>query len=323
MIKTRLTERLGLLHPVISAPMAAAAGGKLAAAVSGAGGLGFIGGGFGNAEWLETEFAKAGNQKIGCGMITWSLDEKPELLELILDHAPKAVFLSFGNPEPYAKAIHNSGALLICQIQTLRDAKHAIAIGADIIVAQGAEAGGHGESRATLTLVPEVADYMATNAPETMLCAAGGIADGRGLAAALMMGADGVLVGSRFWASSEAMVHKKMHQAAIDASGDETIRSQVMDVSRGLNWPSRYDCRVLKNGITDRWHDDLDGLRDAMETEGPRWIKAWGRGDPDASNTFVGEAAGMIRSIKPAAEILTEMVNEATTLLRGAKNYMV
>lgn len=180
MLRTRLTERLKLAHPVISAPMGFAAGGKLAAAVSAAGGLGLIGGGYGNEQWLRQQLAVAGNQSIGCGFITWALHRQPHLLDLALEHAPRAMFLSFGDPQPFAGRIAKAGVLLICQIQTLADARRAIDVGADIVVAQGAEAGGHGDKRATLTLVPEVADLLSARAPDTLLCAAGGIADGRG-----------------------------------------------------------------------------------------------------------------------------------------------
>lgn len=219
---TRLTERLGIKHPIISAPMAFAAGGQLAAAVSGAGGLGLIGGGYGDANWLEAEFQAAGNQQVGCGFITWSLRKQPALLELAISHKPRAIFLSFDEPEPFAARIKQAGILLICQIQTRRDAERAVDCGADVIVAQGAEAGGHGERRATFTLVPEVADLIAARSPNTLLCAAGGIGDGRGLAAALMLGADGVLVGSRLWASKEANVSSHMHRVALAATGDDT-----------------------------------------------------------------------------------------------------
>jgi nitronate monooxygenase len=129
------------------------------------------------------------------------------LLDLVLNHAPAAVMLSFGSPKPFASRIKDAGAKLICQIQCLEHAREAVLAGADVIVAQGAEAGGHGLNRATLTLVPEIASYRATAAPTTVLVAAGGIADGRGLAAALMLGAEGVLIGSRFWASTEALVN--------------------------------------------------------------------------------------------------------------------
>ena len=209
MLKTRLTQCLEINHPIIQAPMAFAAGGQLASAVSAAGGLGMIGGAYGDNNWLETEFQNAGNQSIGCGFITWSLDQQPHLLDQVIEHKPKALMLSFGNPAAYIEKIKSHGIKAICQVQTMKDAANAIDLGADIIIAQGSEAGGHGESRGTLNFVPEVADYIAAKSPDTLLCAAGGIGDGRGLAAALMLGADGVLVGSRFWASEEAIVAPK------------------------------------------------------------------------------------------------------------------
>jgi nitronate monooxygenase len=315
-IKTRLTEKLGVNHPVIQAPMAVAAGGRLAAAVSNAGGLGLIGGGYGDEEWIAEQFSLAGQQRVGCGLITWSLQEKPHLLQFVLARDPVAVFLSFGDPAPFASDVKAANVLLICQVQTLRDAKHAIDAGADIIVAQGAEAGGHGEKRATFTIVPEVADYIACSSTDTLLCAAGGVADGRGLAAALMLGADGVVIGSRFWASKEALVHPNMLQAAVDSTGDETIRSRVMDVARNLAWPKRYTARVLGNAFTERWHDDIEGLIAAAEEEARKWSIAWIDGDVATANTFVGEATGLIDSIRPAAEILESIVSEAEARLR-------
>ncbi len=319
-MKTRLTEKFDLKHPVISAPMAFAAGGRLAAAVTSAGGLGMIGGAYGDPDWLEQEFANAGNARVGCGLITWKMAAKmaggPEILDRVLDHAPAAMFLSFGNPAPYAAQIAEAGVPLICQVQSLRDAKAAADCGAEVIVAQGAEAGGHGEKRATMTLVPEVADWLSAHAPDVLLLAAGGIADGRGLAAALMLGADGVLMGSRFWASAEANVSSAMVDEAIAATGDQTVRSTVMDVARGLNWPQRYTARVLKNAFTERWHGDVPGLMADAEAQAARWVEGWAAGDPERANTFVGEAAGLIHDRPPAADILNAVVAEAEGLLR-------
>lgn len=318
-LTTRLTRRLDLEHPIISAPMAFAAGGKLAAAVSAAGGLGLIGGGYGDAAWLEEQFKDAGNQTVGCGFITWSLRKQPHLLDLVLAHKPKAVFLSFGDPEPFAGRIRNSGAVLVCQIQTRRDAEHALACGAEVIVAQGAEAGGHGEARSTFTLVPEVADLIATGFPDALLCAAGGVGDGRGLAAALMLGADGVLVGSRLWASKEANVSARMHDAALAATGDDTIRSQVMDLARKLDWPSRFTARVLKNHFIERWHGREVDLMAVAGEEASKYRAAWADGDPDGSNTFVGEIVGLIHSIEPAGEIVKRMVRQAEYSIQNAR----
>jgi nitronate monooxygenase len=306
---------MGLRHPIISAPMAFAAGGRLAAAVSAAGGLGLIGGGYGNADWITEEFRAAGNQPVGCGFITWSLAKQPELLDIVLANKPKAIILSFGNPEPFAKRIKDHGAALICQVQTRRDAQHAMACGADIVVAQGSEAGGHGQSRGTLSLVTEIADLIAKEHPETILCAAGGIGDGRGVAAALMLGADGVMVGSRLWASKEANVSQGMHEAALNSTGDDTIRSQTMDLARKLDWPSRYSARVLQNEFIRRWHGREAELAAVADEEAAKYRAAWAAGDPEKSNTFVGEVVGIIRSIEPVAEIIDRMMREAEELL--------
>ncbi len=317
MLCTRLTERFDLRHPVLSAPMAKAAGGRLAAAVTRAGGLGFIGGSYCDADWVSEQFAEAGNEAVGCGFITWVLAETPGLLGAVLARHPRALFLSFGNPAPFVDEIAAAGVPLICQVQTLRDAQNAADLGAAVIVAQGGEAGGHGERRATMTLVPEIADWLARVHPQVLLVAAGGVGDGRGLAAALMLGADGVLVGSRLWASEEALVPPAMHDAAIRATGDDTVQSKVMDVARRFNWPKRYACRVLKNAFTERWHDDLDGLIAAAEVEAPRWAAAFEAGDPEGSNTFVGEVTGLIDAVRPAGEIIENMVVAAERLLDG------
>jgi len=317
-MKTKLTEKFDLKYPIIQAPMAFAAGGKLASAVTAAGGLGLIGGGYGDEAWLKTQIEAAGNQAVGCGFITWALKEKPHVLDMVLDHDPAAVFLSFDDPEPLNVAIKAAHVPFICQIQTLRDAKRAIDLGADVIVAQGSEAGGHGEKRGTFTLVPEVADYIAGHAPDVVLCAAGGIADGRGLAASLALGADGVLIGSRFWATHEALVHADMLNAAINADGDDTIRSKVVDVARGLPWPDRYDARILQNAFVDKWHNNLAGLKQSPEAS-EAWAKGWAAGDPKAANTFVGEAAGLIQNVKPAADIIDGIMRQADTVL--AKRY--
>ncbi|WP_104017890.1 NAD(P)H-dependent flavin oxidoreductase [Roseovarius nitratireducens] len=319
-MRTRLTDAFDLEHPIVSAPMAMAAGGRLAAAVSHAGGLGLIGGGYGDAGWIEGAFAEAGNARVGCGFITWKMAENPAVLGQVLARDPAALCLSFGDPAPFAPRIHDAGVPLICQVQTLRDAQRAAECGARVIVAQGSEAGGHGERRGTITLVPEVADWLAGHAPDVLLLAAGGIADGRGLAAALMLGADGVLIGSRLWAAREAQVSDAMTDAAIAATGDETIRSTVMDAARGLRWPARYTARVLRNPVTERWHDDPEGLR-ADGAAQAEWVAGWAEGDPARANTFVGEAAGLIHDRPPVADIITRMTAEAEALLRqGATN---
>jgi nitronate monooxygenase len=316
MLRTRLTQAFKLDHPLISAPMGFVSGGRLAAAVSAAGGLGLIGGGYGDEHWLREQFAEAGNQHVGCGFITWSLHKQPHLLDIALDHAPGAMFLSFGNPERFVAPIKRKGVPLICQVQTLADAQHAIDVGADIVVAQGAEAGGHGEKRATFTLVPEVADLLSKRSPDVLLCAAGGIADGRGLAAALVLGADGVVVGTRFWASEEALVNPSLRKAALSASGDDTLRSRVIDIMRKLDfWPPRYNLRTLKSETTDRWHGRESELRQVLELEAERYAEAAAKGDGRIVSGIVGEAIGLVHDVVPAGQIVQDLVNEAEAIL--------
>lgn len=320
MLKTRLTRRFGLTHPVISAPMAFAGGGALAAAVSRAGGLGLIGGGYCDAEWIEAQCAAAGNQPVGIGFITWVLAQNPDLLSVALARKPRAVILSFGDPEPFVGEIDAAGVPLICQVQTLRDAQRAVDVGASVIVAQGAEAGGHGSTRATMTLVPEVADLLARTAPEVLLIAAGGIADGRGLAASLMLGADGVLIGSALLASDEALLPAAAKSAVLASDGDSTIRTSVVDIVRGKDWAARYSGRVLKNRFIDTWHGREAELRNSPDVA-ENWAKAAKTGDFATANIFAGEGVGLIRQTAPAADIISTMVAEAETLLQRGREY--
>ena len=316
-IETRLTERFGIEYPIVSAPMAFAAGGKLAAAVTSAGGLGLIGGGYGDADWLKQQLAKAGNARVGCGFISWSLARQPELLELVLSHSPAAVMLSFGSPEPFATQIKQTGTPVICQVQTMEHARAAIDAGADILVAQGAEAGGHGLLRATFTLVPEVADMLAERSPNTLLLAAGGIADGRGLAASLLLGADGVLIGSRFWGSAEALVHTAFQDAAVAANGDSTIRTTVPDKLRDIEWPEGFTARVMRNWIIEDWHGRESQLIDdsIVSRERTRYVAAMQNGDADNTGVWVGEAAGLMHDIPGAGALVRRIADEAEYLL--------
>lgn len=321
-IATRLTERLGIAHPILSAPMALAGGGALAAAVSRAGGLGLIGGGYGDGAWIEQQFAAAGNTQVGCGFITWSMAKKPELLTQALAHRPAALMLSFGDPRPFAAEIAAAGVPLVCQCQSLGHLRQALEAGAAIVVAQGTEAGGHGASRATLPFVPEAADLIARESPETLLLAAGGIADGRGLAASLMLGADGVLMGTRFWASREALVHERHHAAAVAATGDETVRSSLPDIARQLDWPKPFDIRVSDNAFIARWAGRDAALKATIETEAAAYREAFMAGDPDKAAVIFGEAAGLISDVPAAAEIVARVVAEAAALVGRAPRFL-
>ncbi|MEZ5849597.1 MAG: nitronate monooxygenase [Hyphomicrobiaceae bacterium] len=317
-LTNRLTRALCVRYPILSAPMAFAGGGALAAAVSRAGGLGLIGGGYGDPSWLDEQFAAAGGERVGVGFITWSLRQSPSLLTAVLKHRPAAVMLSFGDPRPFVDEIRAAGAKLILQCQSIDHVWDAIDVQADVVVAQGAEAGGHGALRGTLTFVPEAADLLAEHAPDAALVAAGGIGDGRGLAAAIMLGADGVLIGTRFWAAAEALVSPRHHDAIVESTGDDTIRTTTPDIARQIAWPRGFTARVRRNAFTQRWHGREEELEKSVAVEGPKYRKAFTDGDPDHTGVWFGEAAGIIHAIAPAGEIVQRIAAEAEALLAGA-----
>jgi nitronate monooxygenase len=315
-ISTRLTELLGIEHPILLAPMDIVADGKLAAAVSRAGGFGIIGGGYGEEAWLTREMDAAGDARVGVGFITWSMAKRPKLLDLVLERNPPAVMLSFGDVRPHSEKIKRAGALLICQVQTLEQVREAVSSGTDVLVAQGAEGGGHGISRSTFPLVPAVVDA----ARDVPVAAAGGVGDGRGLAAALMLGADGVLVGTRFYASQEAAGIAVAKNRMVAATGDRTIRSILFDIARRNVWPAPYSGRVLRNAFSEKWRGREADLLQHQDEEAARYATARAAGDFDTAAVIAGEVVDLITDVPPAAEIVERMVTSASRLLAGASN---
>jgi len=313
-ISTKLTQQLCIQHPIMLAPMGFVAGGALAAAVGSAGGFGIIGGGYADPDWLEREFAAAGNQRVGCGFITWALAERPAALDVALSHHPAAIMLSFGDAPPSLTRIKRAGALAICQVQTLAQARAVLGQGADIIVAQGTEAGGHGGGRSTLPLVPAVVDMVAASGRDVPVVAAGGITDGRALAAALMLGADGVLMGSRFYVASESLASPGAKARMVEATGDDTLRTTVFDIARGYGWPKEYTGRAVRNRFSETWHGCEDALS-RNEDERARYADAAVRGDADTAVVFAGEGIDLIHEIEPAAVILDQVMREAEAAL--------
>lgn len=319
-VSTPLTERLSIEHPILLAAMDIVADAKLVTAVSEAGGFGFLGAGYGDESWMRREIELLKEQHgrhrgtFGIGFITWSLAKQPHLLDLALEAKPKAVWLSFGDPAPFAPKIKAAGALVVCQVQTVAMAVDAVATGADIVVAQGAEAGGHGVAQGTMTLVPAVADAVGGKA---LVVAAGGIGDGRGLAAALMLGACGVVLGTRFYASVEAAGFDEAKKRIVGASGDETLRSVVFDISRRNVWPAPFTGRCLMNDHLRRWMGrELDLLRQ-IETEAPRYAAARAAGEFDTAAVIAGEVSGLVHDVPPARDIVLRIAAEADALMAG------
>lgn len=302
----RLQELLGVDKPVVLAPMGFVSGGALASAVSRAGGLGLIGAGYGDPEWIRREFQLAEGARVGIGFITWSLDKQPELLDLALDYEPCAVMLSFGDPRPYAAKIHERGAKLICQVQSLAIARQALKAEPDVLVAQGTEAGGHGGERSLFALLPAVKDL----APKIPVLAAGGIADGRGYEAAVALGAAGVLMGTRFSATDEALTAPRAKQRIVEANGDSTVRTTVFDIVRGYHrgWGG-ITARALRNRFTAVWHDHEGALVGQIETQRDAYNAAMSRQDFDTALVFAGEGVDLIDSLVPAAEVVRRIVH--------------
>ena len=310
-LRSSFTAMMNIEHPIALAPMGGSAGGVLAAAVSNAGGFGLIGVGRGNVEWMDREVALAAaatTRPWGIGFQSWATELTT--VQRALEHGPTAVMLSFGDPQVLAGVVRESDAQLIIQVVDMAEARRALDVGADVIVAQGTEAGGHGGKRATLPFVPAVVDLV----HPTPVLAAGGIADGRGLTAALSLGAAGALVGTRFQASTEALVEAEVVKAILDGRGEETERSRVLDIARESQWPSRYTGRTLRNDFLEQWRDretELAGNKEVIAA----YRKAEGRGDMRAVAVWASEAIDLITESQSAADIVQEMASDAEAIL--------
>ncbi|GAA3675643.1 nitronate monooxygenase [Nonomuraea antimicrobica] len=314
-LSTVFTEMLGVRHPIALAPMGGSAGGALAAAVSRGGGFGILGGAYGDPEWLarEVPIVAATEGPWGVGFLTWGIDLAA--VDLALSYEPRAVMLSFGDPGPYAERVRRAGALLILQVTDLDEARRAVDLGADVIVAQGAESGGHGAARgrSTLPFVPAVVDLVA---PVPVL-AAGGIADGRGVAAALVLGAAGALVGTRFQATTEALVDPAITRAIIEGRGQDTERSTVLDIARGSAWPSKYPARTLGHPYLDRWRGrEAELAADPQARQDYRDDVA--RGAIPPLPVWAGEAVDLITDLPSAQDLVTAMATQAEDALTRA-----
>jgi nitronate monooxygenase len=237
-------------------------------------------------------------------------------LDIALSYRPDAFMLSFGNPQPYATAIKAAGCKLICQVQDVEQARVAVRAGADLIVAEGTEAGGHGGSRATLPLVPAVVDAVGS----IPVVAAGGIADGRGLAAALMLGAQGALMGTRFYASSEALGNESAKRRLVSAHAGDTVRTPVFDIVRGLAWPPEHHGRALRNRFLNTWEGHEGELAAVMDTERPAYQAAAKEGNFDTAVVWASEAIDLIDRIESASALVTRISAQAEARLQaGAK----
>ncbi|MDA7948127.1 MAG: nitronate monooxygenase [Hyphomicrobiaceae bacterium] len=316
-LKTRFTEFFDIDCPVMLAPMDKVAGGALAAAVTRAGGLGLLGGGYGDADWIEQAHRDAGNERVGIGFITWSVLRTPELVDQALSHKPAALMVSFGDAEDIIAKAKAQDTPTIWQVHTVAQAEQAAKAGVDVIVVQGQEAGGHGMDRGLMALLPAARD---ATGPDQIILAAGGIADGRGLAGALMLGGDGIMMGTRFCASAEADDTDIAKAGLVKATGDGTVRSKVFDVARAVDWPWHFTGRVVRNAFADKWVGNIEDMKmRAAEAQ-----EAYNASQPDDHSIralIAGEAVDFISRIEPAGDIVARIVEEASDLLKRAPRY--
>ena len=323
MAPNHLVRLLGVTHPILLAPMDTISGSRLVAAVSHAGGFGILGGGYGERAWLErelrclSELFASRPAPFGVGFITWSLAKRPELLDIALAARPTAVMLSFGDPKPFAPSIKRAGSLLICQVQNEEMAEDALAANADILVAQGSEAGGHGADRGTFDIVPAIVDLASGRVP---VVAAGGIADGRGFVAARALGAKGVLLGTRFYASVEADGADEAKRRICEAKNGDTIRSLIFDISRNNVWPAPFTGRCLINDQVRHWRGRELEMLQKIDTVAADYNAAREAGNYDIAAVIAGEAVGLIHEIAPASDIIERIISEAEQIFSQRHN---
>lgn len=278
--------------------MAGVAGGRLASAVSKSGGLGFVGAGYGNLDKLATEMTLLEDQRVGIGLITWTIDEAT--VRAALDYKPVAIWLSFGDATPYIPIIHAAGALAVCQVSSVSDAAAVVAAGADVVVAQGSESGGHGKpGRSLFGLLPAIS---ARN-PNAPLIAAGGINNRRDFDAANILGAAGVALGTAFYATEEANDSDAAKNELVGGTGDQTIRGVVYDIVRGPEWPPEYDGRSLQSELTSQWTGREAELRADPDEAKERHAEATRNSDMSVRVLWAGEGLDGIDAVRPAREI--------------------
>jgi len=315
MIHTPLCDLLGIDHPILNAPMSGTATAALAVAVSNAGGFGMIGGtSRGGPDWLRTQIRAARaktDRSFGVGFIS-SFPHVDDLVQVALDEQVAVINHSFADPTPYVAAAQARGVRVFAQVQSLAQAQRAAKAGVDAIIAQGTEAGGHTGIAGTLALVPAVVDSVG----DIPVLAAGGIADGRGLAAVLMLGAAGVSLGTRFVASDEWGGGAWEQQAVVAATTDDTIRTSVYDQVRGATFPADIADRVLRNRFNTTWDGRTTAIRE-QQAELQRELETGAKAhDKEVVDISAGLAVGLIRTLEPAGLIVQRIIAEAEQLLR-------
>ena len=319
MLRTPVCDLLGIQHPVVQAAIWPATAPELAAAVSNAGGLGSLGAVFTSAESLErqiTRLRELTNRAFAVNHVVPLLDE--DAFALTLEARPAVVSLALGDPGDLVDRAHAAGTKVIHQVHTVGQARQAAERGVDVIIAQGSEAGGQGLAQGigVLALIPQVVDAIS---PLPVL-AAGGIADGRGLAAALVLGAQGANIGTRFLASQEASAHEAWKQAILTAESEDAVRFAVWKEIFPPSSSRAYETvpRVIRTPFVSAWHERPDDARREAERLRGEIMSALRQGRTYELVPFTGQTAGLIHDIAPAGEIVRRIVAEAEDVLKHA-----
>jgi nitronate monooxygenase/enoyl-[acyl-carrier protein] reductase II len=305
-MRTPFTELLGIRHPIVQASLGPWTSAELTAAVSAAGGLGSLGTALRSADQLRADVARVReltDQPFCINHTLRPFDE--DIYALTLELAPAMVSLAIGARADLVERAHRAGAVFMQQVHTVAQAREAAAMGVDVIIAQGGEAGGFGGALGTMGLVPQVADAVA---PIPVL-AAGGIADGRGIAAALALGAAGVNIGTRFLASKEARIDAAWKGRILGAASEDTVKVQFAPRVFPPVGEGGYTTlpRVLRTDFVERGNADPE----AMDGMGPELVAAVREGRAHEMLPFTGETVGLIHDVRPAGEIVERLVAEA------------
>jgi len=315
MLRTPLCDLLDIEYPIIQAGMGAATTAELAAAVSNAGGLGSLGAFLRPPDDFLRELEalrSLTNRSIALNDVIPTIEEAT--FGAALDARPKVLSFALAEPGEYVKRAHDVGALVMHQVTTVRQAVEAADCGVDIIVAQGGESGGYGGTVASLPLIPQVVDAVAP----LPVVAAGGIFDGRGIAAALILGAVGVNVGTLFLASDEAPFHEwkgPITNAASEDSVKVEFINDIMPVPGTVGYGTAI--RAIRTPVTEEWLENREEARSAPEEVLQKLV------GPNRANLPVsGQSAGGIQEILPAGEIVWRLAQEAAEALRTAESFI-
>jgi len=313
MLSTPWSRSFGLRVPIVNAPMGGVAGGRLAAAVTAAGGLGMVGmGSDGTRESLKTQLRHLRGM-FGIGLVDWVMRSEAGLLEDALAARPVLLSVSFGTDWSWVAQAHEAGIATVTQVYDQLGARQAVDAGVDVLVARGSEGGGHGEVRlGTLPLLDTVLD--AFDGTAVPVLAGGGIASPRSLAAVLAAGASGAWVGTRLAACPEALTGHSSRRALIAARATDTAVTRVFDVAEGLPWPARFPSRVLANDFVARWTGSEDALDPAACDELASAIAA---DDRRIAPFDAGQGVGMINDDASVSEVIGQMCAGAQRLLAG------